>query len=106
MGKVGDIALFMAKEIAKDKERRFKLAEKEKLRTEKEQIEMVARHRQNDIDKAWQKRNNLWKGIFSGERIIPVNWEQKSSPRLFTEPEAPDTEFLEGPKQCLTLVLS
>lgn len=96
MGKGAKVALFLAKEIAKQKQRQVKEAEKERERERqaKEDYLLQVRQYQSGLFESWQEREERWRQVFSGERLKTINWEDKLSSQPFPEPELPETESL------------
>ncbi|MHB1653900.1 MAG: restriction endonuclease [Desulfitobacteriaceae bacterium] len=96
MGKANRVALFMVKELAKERERRLKQEAQERERLEKERLQTEAREQQLSKYKAWQKKEDAWKDVFTGQALEAINWEEKRSRKPFLEPEPPETQYVVG----------
>ena len=94
MSKVGKIALYAAKQYAKEQERKRKLEEKEQLRIAKERAANEERTVRRKIYEKWCQNEESWQKIFDGILAPIINWEEKLVPRVFKEPERPKTDNL------------
>jgi len=87
LSKVGKIAVYAAKQYAKDQERKRKLEEKERLIIAKERADNKERASRKRIYENWCHNEESWLMIFDGSLGLTINWEEKLVPRVFQEPE-------------------
>ncbi|MDI6879660.1 MAG: hypothetical protein QMC95_14550 [Desulfitobacteriaceae bacterium] len=93
---MGKVFLFIFKEQLKKRERRLTQDAQEKVRLDKEQALAGLRQEQWHRYETWRKKEDIWKNIFAGEPIDPVDWEVKLVSQPFIAPKKPETEYLLG----------
>lgn len=79
-----------------ERKRRLKHDVLERVGIDEEQALARLRHEQWQGYKTWQNKENVWKEVFSGETIAPVDWEAKLVPQPFIAPQKPESDYLLG----------